>query len=443
MTNLWSEDAERQFLSVVLNGEALDMAVELLPTAEAFYKPAHRRVYEATLLLHGRGEIVSSNRVGETIADINAIGGYSMLADIVTTYPGTDRYLKSDAAKIKSCYIRRQAQEVFRRGLEGISSDAPIDTILAEAEQDIYRLRVGSSTKRLVHIAEIMPDTLEEIQDWQSGKIQERLIQTGFPDFDRLLVGVMPGDLMVIGGKTSHGKSQAAIQMAAYVAKHAAGTGKAVVILSLEMTNAEVNKRVLLSETRIDGMRVKRQLLKDEEFDKLTRVGMDLCTRPIYYLDDTNTTMSELQSFCRKLRTEREIGLVVIDYLQLMVSSVRQETREQDIAALARGCKWLAKDLNCPVVALSQFRKMERSSESKEPGLDDLRESGAIPHAADWVIFVWRQEEQGRSYLVLKKARHGRTGKVEMAFEDGRWETLAPVSTADERYIPSDREMMF
>jgi len=443
---LWSEEAERQFLSVLLHGTAwdsegreqvlvADRIIELLPTAEAFFKPAHRIIYQAALDLHARGEIVTLATVRTAIPDLSKIGGSVTLVEIAEEWPGTDHFLEGQARQIRSLYIRRQAVEVFNRGLSSAYSTDPVDDILAAAERDIYRLRLGSSTQRLVHVSEIMPDTLEDIQAWQSGEIQQRLATSGFSDLDKLLVGITAGDLMILGGKTSHGKSQAALQIAANVAKG----GKAVVVCSLEMTNLEVNKRVLLAEAKIDGMKVKWQQVTDQNFDELTRAGVILSGRQIYYIDDTTITISRLQSLCRKLRTEHELGLVVVDYLQLMAPDERQETRDQDVAAVTRGCKWLAKDLGCPVLALSQFRKL-MGGDNHEPGVDDLRESGAIAHAADWILFVWH-DDKDRHWMILKKARHGSVGRVQMSFEGGRWETLATSRDADERYsVMEDRK---
>jgi len=414
---LWSHESEIGVLSVVLAEGRMDSAIELIPSAECFHKPAHQTIWEAALALYSRGDVTDWRAVSGALDDVSKIGGTATLIDIAEAYPGTSGHLETHARIVRDFYVRRRLIGVCGEIASDCYKSDDVKSTLNDAERRIYDITIGAAASKIQHISEIMPATLAEIDAWQTGEIQKTLVPTGFTDFDNLAVGFMPGDMIVLAGQTSHGKTQAAIQ----IARNVAYSGKQVVILSLEMRNLEVNKRVVLADARVDGMKIKRRQLTDEDWDRITQSGNRLCGQGIHYIDDTSVTVNDLRSLCRKLRGDGEIGLIVVDYLQLMSPDVSASTREQEVARVSRGCKWLAKDIGCPVMALSQFRKTDGN---RKPSLNDLRESGAIGHDADWVMFVWRDPDN-RFWWLLKKARHGCVGDVEMNFVNGRWECLA------------------
>ncbi len=418
-------DAEVAVLSSILqSSEALSTAVELLDET-SFYKDAHKKIFMAAFVLYEKLEPVDVLTIKDELekrGHLEAIGGAFYLAELVAKVPAMANIeyhckIVSDKALLrKLIHLSNEVQQAcFEAGQDAVD-------IIDTAEQKIFALSESHARKDYTHISSVLHRTIEKIEEFS--KIQGRVtgVPTGFHRLDDMLSGLQNSDMIILAARPSMGKTALALNMALNAAKG----GIPVAIFSLEMADYQLVMRLLASESRIDSHRMRLGKLKDEEWARLgERVGV-LADCPIYIDDTAGISVLELRSKARRLKAEHNIGLVVVDYLQLMRTSTRVESRQIEIAMISQALKNLAKELDVPVLALSQLsRAVESRGGDGKPMLSDLRESGAIEQDADVVMFINRPAAYGREVepelrnkaeVIVAKQRNGPTGEVDLIF---------------------------
>jgi len=429
-------DAEMAVLgSMLLDEEAISVAVETL-SCEHFYKSSHKIIFEAITGLYNSNKAVDLITLTDDLKRkgmLEETGGATFLTALVNAVPtaanishyativrekGTLRNLINNSTKIISrCYET-----------EGNVSEA-VDF----AEKLIFDISDRRSQSTYQHLKEIIKTSIEKIDMLYQKKTHVTGIPTGFVDFDLRTAGLQPSDLIIIAGRPSMGKSALALNMAEY----AAIVGKApVAMFSLEMSKEQLVQRMLCSHARVDAHKVRTGYLAVSDWPKLTAAAGKLSESPIYIDDTPAISVMELRAKARRLKMHHDIGLIILDYLQLMRGSgfVNMDSRQQEISEISRSLKALARELNVPVVAISQLSRAVESRTDHRPQLSDLRESGAIEQDADVVVLILREEyynptpdNQGKAEIIIAKQRNGPVGSMELAFikEYTKFENIA------------------
>jgi replicative DNA helicase len=420
-----SLEAERSVLAaMLLDFESIGHALELLePTA--FYRVAHQKMFEAVISLYNRNERADLITVAEELrkrGDLEAIGGQPALAQVLD-YATTSANLEEHARIINAKYVLRSLiksageiqQECFAESDES-------GAILDRAEQRIFAITDRRVRQGLVPLKELLKPAFEQIQSLYERKTLVTGVASGYEDIDRMTSGFQAGDLVIIAGRPSMGKTALAVNIAENAAVHHKDP---VAIFSLEMSKEQLVLRMLGSQSEVPLHKIRNGYLGQEDWPRLT-TGAGLLTQAPIMIDDSATlTVFEIRAKCRRLMSERKLGLVVIDYLQLIRGSGRVENRVQEVSQITRGLKALAKELNVPIVALSQLsRAPEQRGNDRRPQLSDLRESGSVEQDADVVLFVFREEYykpddpalKGKATIIIAKQRNGPTGDVTLTF---------------------------
>lgn len=440
----WSEEAEISVLSAMLiDGDAVARAVEMLDDS-SFYREGNRRVFRAMLRLYSRGEVIDVVTLSDELksaGELEGAGGMSYLARLVDAVP--------TAANIEyHCRILKD-KSVLRKLIDAstdIIQDAygapagEVEDTLDRAEQRIFQIAQSSERQGFVWIKEILWPTFERIEELQRSPGSVTGIASGYPDLDNMTAGFQPGDLVVVAGRPSMGKTALALNFAQHAAIE---QDVSTAIFSLEMSKESLVQRLLCAEGRVDSGRLRRGRLQDDEYARLATAAGHLNTAPIWIDDSPAITALEVRAKARRLAAETNLGLLVVDYLQLMAGPRNVENRQQEISAISRSLKAVAKELNIPVIALSQLSRGPEQRTDKRPLLADLRESGAIEQDADVVMFVYREEAyrkdgdmlddkgeslEGQAELIVGKQRNGPTGTVRLYFHKTYtlFESLAP-----------------
>jgi replicative DNA helicase len=424
-------DAERSVLGAILLDPQRFSEIASALRSEDFYRPSHAHVFEAVVNLFERNEPIDEITVSSelsTLGKLEAVGGHVYLAKLTDSVPS--------AANV-SYYAKIVRSRALARRLIGATTDIAgsvyegqqdIELLLDEAESKIFEITANREQKGFMPIKEVVKDAFAMIEARYEKKQAITGVPTGFIDFDHMTAGFQPGDLVIVAGRPSMGKTALALN----IAQHAAIRGNtSVAMFSLEMGREQLVSRMLCSEARIDSQRMRGGFLKDSDWPKLARAAGAL-TEAKMYIDDTGAlNILETRAKCRRLQAEKGLGMIIIDYLQLMHG--RAESREREISEISRGLKGLAKELKVPVVALSQLNRSLESRQDKRPMLSDLRESGAIEQDADVICFVYRDEyynpdseTKGQAELIIGKQRNGPTGTCHLKFfnEHTRFENL-------------------
>jgi replicative DNA helicase len=417
-------DAEEALLgAMLLSRDAIADAVNLI-RPEHFYRPAHAHVYEAVCSLYAKGEPADAVTVA---AELNArgladkVGGNAALVKLQTGTPASANAAKYANIVHEAATLRKLIEvggEIADLGYEG--ADDVVKTV-DSAEAMVYRLaadRMGDTTASL---AELLPANLERIEKlYEQGDVITGT-PTGYNDLDEITSGLQPNTLVVVGARPSVGKTSFALGMAAHAAIRA---HKPVLVFSLEMSQLEISQRILCAEARVDATRVRTGKLTDQDWTDISNALGRLAEAPIWIDDNPAVTIMEIRGKSRRLRSQTgELGMVVVDYLQLMTGRHTAENRQVEVSEISRGLKILARELQCPVVALSQLSRNLEQRQDKRPILADLRESGSIEQDADIVMFLYRDEvynpetqDAGTAEVLVAKHRTGPTGKARLAF---------------------------
>ncbi len=449
-------DAEAAVLSAaMLDPSALDKVTDL--KAEHFYSEAHRRIYEACLELRQAGQPVDVLSVGSWLKDrqrLAQVGGTQYLAQILDAAPvvaNVGAYGRIIHEKYRIRQLILACQKVTAQGYGDYGeSQAFIDS----AEQAIYNIaRTGSSKLSTERLLDVMKKSFQRLNDAVARGDRITGVPTGFDRYDRMTAGLHEGDLTIVAARPGMGKTSFVLNVAANVASpkgrevandpnsrwEEAGVG--CIVFSLEMPREQLANRMVCSEARVDVSKMRTGFLSPQDWSKLTQAASFLGSLPIWIDDSPGLTLIELRAKVRRIQSEyetrddqgrklRKVGCVIIDYLQLMKGRDGVQSREQEISEISRGLKGLAKELEVPVIALSQLNRAveTRSEKSKRPLISDLRESGAIEQDADNIIFIYRDDyynkeesaEPNIAELIIAKQRNGPTGTAKVRF-DKQW----------------------
>ena len=420
-------DAERSVLAaLLLDAEAIGRAVEAIEPA-VFYRTAHQKIYEAIVALYERNEKPDLVTLAEELrkrGELEAVGGPPALSQILeyaTTIANLDHHIRIIHSKSILRQLIKASTEIQQEAYAG-GDETP--TILDRAEQKIFSITDQRVRAGFVLVRDLLKPSFEHIQRMFERQALVTGVATGFSDLDELTAGFQNSDLVIVAGRPGAGKSAVALNFAENAAiptgKHARVP---VAVFSLEMSKEQLAQRLLCSQGGINLHRVRSGRLSNEDWPRLTTAAGLLNDAPILIDDSPAPTLMEIRAKCRRPRSENKLGLLIIDYLQLIRSSTRAENRVQEISEITRGLKSLAKELNIPILALSQLsRAVETRDKTGRPQLSDLRESGSIEQDADLVIFVYReilyndQAEPNKAELLIAKQRNGPTGSVKLTF---------------------------
>ena len=415
-------EAEQAILgSMLTDRDAVLSAIESLKE-EAFYREDNKAIYRAILNLYSKSQPIDIITVKAELVengDFERVGGLEYLASLPEKVPTTanvDKYIKIVNERAMLRNLITTANELVSLGYDE-TEDA--DDLLDMAEKKVYDLAQKKNVKGYTPIKDVLDESFEKLEQLYNNKGKLSGISTGFIDYDRLTAGLHESDLMILAARPAMCKSALAINIATNVAiKENVG----VIIFSLEMSKDQVGRRILSSEAMVDSNKIRTGMLEDSDWDKLASTLGRISEAPIYIEDSPDISVMEIRAKCRKLKMEKNIGLVVIDYLQLIrASGKKNATREQEIGEISRSLKILAKELNVPVLALSQLSRGVEKREEKRPMLSDLRESGSIEQDADMVLFLHRSdyykddaERRNLAELIIAKHRAGSTGSVDL-----------------------------
>ncbi len=443
----WSNEAEQAVLgAMLLDQDAALKAAELLDDS-MFYKEAHRILFRAMVSLTERNDVIDPVTLREELAkrgDLDRAGGMEYLAaliDVVPTAANVEYHTRIVRDKAVLRRLVEAATEIIQDVYDSKNDSAEV---LDNAEHRIFRVAQFRRSEDFSRLKELIWPTMERIESLQGSHGVVTGVASGFVDLDRLTAGFQRSDLVIIAARPSMGKTSFVLNCVQHAAiEHQVGVG----VFSLEMSKEALVQRLLCSEGLVDAQRLRRGALRDDDYPKLARAAGLLGTAPIWIDDSAALTPLAMRSKARRLKAEHDIGMIVVDYLQLMTGPSDIENRQQEISYISRSLKALAKELDVPVVALSQLSRApeQRGGEHRRPQLSDLRESGAIEQDADVVCFIYRQEFydgtvdkdgnsiEGLAELIVGKQRNGPTGTVKLYFKkeftrfDNYTERAAPV----------------
>ncbi len=410
--------------SMLTDKEAVVSAIESL-TAEDFYREDNKIIYSAILNLYSKGEaidIITLKSELSSMGKLDAVGGLEYLAELPEKVPTTanvDKYINIIEEKSTLRTLIKTGNEIITLGYDPTQD---VEELMDSAEKKIFGVMQSRNQKSYSVIKDILVDTFVELEDLYNRQQHITGIPTGFYDLDYKTAGLHGSDLILVAARPAMGKSAFALNIATNAAVRA---NTSVAIFSLEMSKEQMVNRILCSEALVDSNKVRTGKLEDDDWAKLAQASGVLSEAEIIIDDTPGISIMEIRAKCRKMKLEKNIGLVVIDYLQLVQGSSKRAagSREQEIAEISRSLKILAKELNVPVIALSQLSRAPEQRPDHRPMLSDLRESGSIEQDADIVIFLYRDDyynqdsdKKNVAEIILAKHRSGSTGTVELAW---------------------------
>ena len=408
--------------AMFLDREAASMALEML-NGEDFYRPDHRMVFEAAEELYHSGVPIDMITIKNKLEEkqvFEQIGGLPFLASISTAV-GNSANMRHYAAIVEEKSVLRRlirtAGELSQMSYEGKTD---VNTIMDMAEKSIFDIMQNRHSDQFHHIRDIAVDSIEKIEDIYRSKGKLTGVPTGFVDFDQKTAGLQKSDLILLAARPSMGKTAFALN----IIQNAAIRGNVpTAIFSLEMSREQLVNRMLCSEAMLDAQRLRTGELTDSDWTDLIQAMGPLSQAPIYIDDTPGITPMEVRSKCRRLKVEKGLGLIVIDYLQLMSGNGRTDSRQQEISDISRSLKAIAREMDAPVIALSQLSRACEQRADHRPMLSDLRESGAIEQDADGVAFLYRDEyyfpdteKKNQAELIIAKQRNGPTGTIDLTW---------------------------
>ena len=394
-----------------------------------FYDERHRRIFRAMIAISQRNEVVDPvtlanelNRRGE----LDASGGKEYIGELIDAVP-TAANVEYHAKIVKEKALLRRLIETSTGIItEAFQGRSTAEELLDDAEQKIFQVSQQRGLQGFTRVKELMWPTMERIEALQRGGKTITGVASGFTDLDELTSGFQPSDLVIVAARPSMGKTALVLNIAQYAAIE---KNVPVAVFSLEMSKESLVQRMLTAEGRVDAQKMRKGLLRDADYSRLARAAGILSGAPIWIDDSAGISLLEIRSKARRLKADQDIGMVVVDYLQLIQGPASSESRQQEISQISRSLKALAKELAVPVIALSQLsRAPEQRAGDHRPQLSDLRESGAIEQDADLVMFIYRQEIydgptdkdgnslEGRAEVIIGKQRNGPVGLVNLFF---------------------------
>lgn len=418
-------EAEQSVLgAILLDNNALNKALEIL-NPDDFYKEAHKRIFNTILDLNERNETIDLITLTDYLKgrnELEQIGGASYLTSLVNSVPTAANVRQHSRIIHEKALLRNLIQVATEIVTQGYEGSGRVEDLLDQAESSIFGISERKIRPSFVPLKEIVKGSFETIERLYERKERITGVPSGFTDLDEITSGLQPSDLIVIAGRPSMGKTSLALGIAQY-----AGIEKKLItaIFSLEMSKEQLVMRMLCSEARVDAHKLRSGYLGRADWPKLTTAAGRLTEATIFIDDSPALSVLEMRAKARRLKAERGLDLIIVDYLQLMRGRGEADTREQEISEISRSLKALAKELHLPVVALSQLSRAVESRTDKRPVLADLRESGAIEQDADVVIFIYRDEiyrqtdeNKGLADIMISKQRNGPVGIRKLAFID-------------------------
>lgn len=417
-------DAEESVLGAMMLSPGAIGAVSEILDAGDFYRESHAKIYRAALALYAKGEPVDAITLVDELeerGELEDAGGRTRIHELASLVPAT-----ANAAH----YARIVREMATLRGLIRVGSEiaqlgwerpGETDDLVDRAEQVLFELSQQRVSGEFSHIEDLLKESFERITALYESGVELTGTPSGFRDLDRITSGFQPGNLIIVAARPSMGKSALALCMAANVAvRHEIP----VALFTLEMSKAEVTQRLMCSEAKVESQRLRTGKLAADDWPRLTAACDKLAKAPVFVDDTGSITMMELRSKARRLKSrEPHLGLIIVDYLQLMTSGSNQENRVQEVSQISRQLKVLARDLDVPILALSQLSRAVEQRHDKRPILSDLRESGSIEQDADIVAFIYRDDyyndesdQQGLAEVNVAKHRNGPTDSVRLSF---------------------------
>ena len=417
-------EAEQAVLGgVLLNNDAMNQLMDIL-SSDDFYREAHATIFEGMSLLYKESEPIDVITLSEVLTrknQVEKVGGVDYLAVLVQSV-STSAGIVYHAEIIRHTSVRRrlisECSNISEQCFQG-QDDA--EDLLEKAEQTIFNIAESQIKEGFQSLNQVIKGSMERVVKAGESKGFLTGITTGFEHFDRLTAGLQPSDLIIIAGRPSMGKTALALNIGYNAAK---STKKGIAVFSLEMSRQQLGIRLLGFESRIDATRLRTGRLKKHEWQELIDSADRLSEIPIFIDDSSAISVLEMKAKCRRLKKRGELGLVIVDYMQLIHGRRSAESRQLEMSEISRALKGLAKDLDIPVVALSQLNRKVEDRPNKRPQLADLRESGAIEQDADVIVFIYRdevynpqsEENQNTAEIIIGKQRNGPTGLFKLTF---------------------------
>jgi replicative DNA helicase len=420
-------DAEESVLGAMMLSPAAIAAVSdvLSPDGREYYRESHAKVYRAALSLYAKGEPVDAITLVDELderGELEDVGGKVRIHELAALVPasanaGHYAQIVKEAATLRG--LIRVGGEIARLGWE-----RPGETpeLVDRAEQILFDLSQEKATSEFSHIETLLKESFERITQLYESGADVTGVPSGFRDLDRITSGFQEGNLVVIAARPSMGKSALGLGVAANLSVR---KNVPVALFTLEMSKSEVTQRLMCSEAKVESQRLRTGKLSADDWPRLTAACDKLAKAPMYVDDTGSITMMEIRSKARRLKSRHpDLGLIIVDYLQLMTSGTTVENRVQEVSQISRSLKVLARDLDVPIVALSQLSRAVEQRHDKRPILSDLRESGSIEQDADIVMFIYRDEyynaeesdQQGLAEVIVAKHRNGPTDTVKLSF---------------------------
>ncbi len=428
-------EAERSVLGAILvHNDAFNVAAELVDSGD-FFRDAHRRVFDKMVDLNERGQAIDLVTLKDELVrsgDLDDVGGAAYIAALVDGVPRSTNVEHYARIVKERATLRNLIQSANRILGLAYRAEEDADTLLDQAEQEIFSIAEGNIHTGFVPLSDLVEGSFTAIEQLQEHKGLLTGVPSGFVDIDSLTSGFQPSDLVIIAARPSMGKTSFALNVAQHVGIK---TDRSVGLFSLEMSKEQLFMRMLTAEAEVDSHRFRGGFLSEGDYGRLSTALGRLADAKVFIDDSAGLGVLEMRAKARRLKAEHGLDLLVIDYLQLMQGRGRFENRTQELASISRALKSLAKELNVPVLALSQLSRAPESRSDRRPQLSDLRESGALEQDADVVLFIFREEQydptpenENLAELIIGKQRNGPTGTVRLAFlkQHTRFANLSP-----------------
>ncbi|ANP26713.1 replicative DNA helicase [Dermabacter vaginalis] len=409
---------------MMLSKDAIADVVEKLRSND-FYRPAHELIYEAIIDLYGRGEPADFVTVADALREkgnLEKVGGAPYLADLIDAVPTAANAGFYAEIVAERATLRRLVEAGTRIVQLGFAADGgEVDAAVNEAQAQVYSVTDRTKSEDYVKLSEVIEPTMDFIEMLQSRGGQVNGVPTGFAEFDELTQGLHSGQMIIFAGRPAMGKTTLGMDVMRSAAIH---NGMASAIFSLEMDRQEIMMRIMAAEAQVPMSRLRDGTVDDQDWERLARATTRFMDAPLYIDDSANMTLMEIRAKCRRLKQKADLKLVVIDYLQLMSSGKRVESRQQEVSEFSRALKLLAKEIEVPVIAISQLNRGNEQRTDKKPMMSDLRESGSIEQDADLIVLIHREDyyekesaRAGEADLIVAKHRNGATKTIPVAFE--------------------------
>ncbi len=416
-------EAEQAVIScMIFDIDGITTGYEMLK-AEDFYRPEHRVLFEAIIDMYSNSQpvdVITLKNKLESMNMLSNVGGYEYIVDLYNIV-STSALIKQYADIVKEKSIRRKILKASK-DINALTFDntETIENIVNKVEKLVEGIGDNNNLDDFSPISQVLETSIEKIENLYKNKSKVTGIETGFIDFDMKTSGLQNSDFILIAARPSMGKTAFVINIAQYAALH---NNVTTAIFSLEMSKEQLVNRMICTEALIDAQKLRTGDIASEDWYKIAEAVSALSDAPIYIDDKSTITIPELRAKCRRLKKEKNLGLIVIDYLQLMNGSSKNENRQQEISSISRSLKGLARELDLPVIALSQLSRAVEQRKPPKPMLSDLRESGAIEQDADLVCFLYRDEyynpeteKRGQAEIIIAKQRNGSVGTVNLSW---------------------------